>query len=222
MRGLLAALIALVLVGAAPAHAAPRLLVTGDSMITFVDDLLKTDLRASGEARVRTDRRVATGLAKPWLLNWFKHARRQVRRFHPDVVVATMGANDIHPIRGARCCGRAWIRHYARRIGRLARIWRRGGAREVYWLTLPIQLHARLEPLFTGVDAAVERARGVEVIDVRPIVNPGGVYVHELETAPGVVEQIRFDDGVHLWWPGARLVADAVLARLRGDGALRR
>jgi hypothetical protein len=71
------------------------------------------------------------------------------------------------------------------------------------------------------VNAAIERARRIRVVDVRPIVNPGGLYHHELEVAPGDVQQIRYEDGVHLWWPGARLVADAVLARLRADGALR-
>jgi hypothetical protein len=207
---------------AAPAREAPRVLATGDSMLMYTDRVLRARLHASARARVISDIRVATGLAKPWLLHWDAHAAWQARRHRPDVVLATMGANDIHPIGRSPCCSARWAAAYAGRIGRLARVWRRGGARRVYWLTLPIQAHARLEPLFTAVNRAVERAPDVRVIDVRPIVNPGGAYHHELEVAPGDVRQIRFEDGVHLWWPGAELVADAVIARLEADGVIPR
>jgi hypothetical protein len=228
---LLAAIIAVLVVGAsvaasdaAPAPAAhaerPRVLVTGDSSVMFTDEVLRRTLHASRAARVTLDRHVATGLAKPWLLRWERHAAWQARRRRPDVVITSMGANDIHPIGRSQCCAAGWVRAYAGRIGRLARVWRRGGARRVYWLTLPIQAHARLEPLFTAVNLAVERAHGIEVIDVRPVVNPSGRYHHELEVAPGVVEQIRHEDGVHLSQAGAELVAAAVVARLRADGIL--
>jgi hypothetical protein len=213
--------------GVVPGEAAarretPRILVTGDSMLMFTDRVLRTRLRASGRARVVRDLHVATGLAKPWLLRWDRHAAWQMRRHRPGIVLATMGANDIHPIGRSPCCGASWVAAYAGRIGRLARVWRRGGARRVYWLTLPIQAHARLEPLFTAVNRAVERAPDVEVIDVRPVVNPGGEYHHTLEIAPGVVRQIRFEDGVHLWWPGAGLLADAIIARLEADAVILR
>jgi hypothetical protein len=205
--------------GARPA--APRVLATGDSMITFVDRELRLLLGPAGAARVVSDIRNATGVTKPWLLDWRAHARRQALRHRPRIVVATMGANDVHPIRGVRCCGARWSRFYAARIEQLVREWRRAGVRHVYWLTLPIQAHARLEPLFTAVNRAVLRVRGVRVVDVRPIVNPGGHYVSEMEVAPGDVRQIRSEDGVHLWHAGARLVAEAVAARLRADGLVR-
>jgi hypothetical protein len=209
---------------AAPATALepPRILVTGDSMLMYTDRVLQTRMRASGQARIVRDLRVATGLAKPWLLDWDRHAAAQMRRHRPDVVLVAMGANDIHPIGRSPCCGPAWVERYAGRIGRLARVWRRGGARHVYWATLPIQAHARLEPLFTGVNRAVERASDVEVVDVRPVVNPGGLYHHTLEVAPGVVRQIRYEDGVHVWWAGAALLADAIVARLVADAVILR
>ena len=207
---------------APPAHAAPlRILATGDSMLMLTDRVLRRTLEPTGRARVISAIHAATGLTKPWLLDWPRHAATQVRRHRPDVVLVTMGANDVHPIDGAPCCGgRRWVARYAAHIERLTKVWRRGGVRRVYWLTLPIQAHARLAPVFTGVNAAIARAR-VAVFDVRPIVNPGGRYVHEVEVAPGVVEQIRSADGVHLWWAGARLVAGGIIERLRADGLLR-
>ena len=205
---------------AAPASDAPRILATGDSMLKYTDSVLRRELHASGRARVISDIHVATGLAKPWLLRWEEHAPEQVPRHRPDVVLATMGANDIHPLGRARCCGAAWVAAYAGRIGRLSRAWRRAGARRVYWLTLPVQAHARLEPLFSAVNRAVERAPGIRVIDLRPVITPGGRYHHELEVAPGIVRRVRFDDGVHLWWPGAELVAGLITRRLEADGVL--
>jgi len=217
----LACALALTLVCAAPAAAGgPRILATGDSMMKLTPGGLIAQLHPSGLAEIRTDIRVATGLTKPWMLVWREHAARQARRYRPDVVLAIMGANDVHPIRGVRCCSARWSRRYATRIEQVARAWRRGGVRRVYWLTLPIQAHARLEPVFSAVNRAVERARGIRVIDTRPVVTPGGRYVHELEVAPGDVRQIRAADGVHLWHAGARLVVDAIVARLRADGVI--
>ena len=58
------------------------------------------------------------------------------------------------------------------------------------------------------------------MIDAYALLTPDGVFVEEMETSPGVVEQIRSEDGVHLWHAGARLVATTVTARLQADGVV--
>ncbi|HEX2087971.1 MAG TPA: hypothetical protein VHF89_19950, partial [Solirubrobacteraceae bacterium] len=203
----------------APAAAAAplRVLATGDSMMLLTDIELRAALE---DARVVSDIRVATGLTKPHLLDWRRHAVWQARRHRPDVVIAAMGANDAYALRRARCCGRRWVARYARRIDALARAWRRGGADRVYWLTLPAPQHAKMRRQFDGVNAAVRRARRVRTIDTRPLLSPDGEFHAELETSPGTVERVRSTDGVHLWWPGARMVAAAIEERLRADGVL--
>ena len=206
----------------AAATARPRILATGDSMMLLTDRELRAALAPTGRAVVRDDVRPATGLTKPHLLDWVRHARRQARRYRPDVVVVTMGANEGFPLGTARCCGARWRTAYEARIERVSRAWRRGGVERVYWLTLPEPIPSVLSARFAGVNAAVSRARGIAVVDTRPILTPDGVFLQELETAPGRVEKIRSDDGVHLWWPGARLVAAAVVERLEDDGILRR
>jgi hypothetical protein len=211
--------LALALAAAAPAAAKPRILATGDSMMMLTDRQLRSAL-AGGRATVMSDIRVATGLTKPQLFDWQSYAVRQVRRRRPDVVVMAMGANEAFPIGRARCCGSRWRVRYAVRMERLARTWRRAGVDRVYWLTLPAPVESFLTPIIAGVNAAVVRARGVSVIDTRPILTPDGVFVAEAETSPGVVEKIRSDDGVHLWHAGARLVAAAIVARLEADGVL--
>jgi hypothetical protein len=205
---------------AAGGEARPRVLATGDSMMLLTDRQLRAALAPAGRAVVMSDVRVATGLTKPHLFDWERHAKRQLRRRRPDVVVAAMGANDAFPIGRARCCGTRWRMAYARRIERLARAWRRGGVERVYWLTLPEPVPSVLTERFAGVNAAVDRARGIAVVDTRPILTPDGVFVAEMETSPGRVEKVRSDDGVHLWWAGARLVAAAIAERMEADGLL--
>jgi hypothetical protein len=214
--------VALMLLAAAPAAADARplrVLATGDSMMMLTDRELKRALE--GRAIVMRDVRVATGLTKPHLIDWVGYAGRQAERRRPDVVVVAMGANDGFRLRGARCCKGRWVGRYARRIEAVAQAWRSRGARAVYWLTLPAPVPGFLTPRFQGVNAALDRApRGVTVIDTRPLLTPFGSFVKEAETSPGVIEQIRSNDGVHLWWPGARIVARTVVARMEADGLL--
>jgi hypothetical protein len=213
----LAAVVALATAGVADARPL-RVLATGDSMMLLTDRELGRAL--AGRAIVMRDVRVATGLTKPYLIDWIGYAGRQAERRRPDVVVVAMGANDGYKLRGAPCCRGAWIPRYARRIEAVARAWRRRGVRQVYWLTLPAPVPGFLTPRFQGVNTAVTRARNVTVVDTRPLLTPLGSFVKTAETSPGVVEQIRSDDGVHLWWPGARIVSREVVTRLEEDGLL--
>lgn len=220
-------LVVLALLAAAPAAQArpQRVLVTGDSMMLLTDRYLKQGLEQGGAASVHVDIRVATGLSKPHLLDWGALARRQSARYRPDVVVATLGANDGWPIRGARCCGSRWVARYATRARRVMRTWSRAGAARVYWLTLPAPDDAALGRQFAAVNAAAQRAArgvpGAAIVDLRPVITPTGAFQQRM-AIDGVDQQIRSNDGVHLWWPGARLAADHVLARLRADGAAAR
>lgn len=216
-RAVVAALAGALLAAApAAAAAAPRVLATGDSSMLLTDRQLRDSL--ADRAHVSIDVRPATGLTKPHLFDWQHYAKRQMLRRRPDVVVASMGANEAFPIGRAKCCGKRWSVRYARRVTRLARAWRRRGAKAVYWLTVPEPVTSFITPRIRGVNRAVRRARGIRIIDAYALLTPDGVFVEEMETSPGVVEQVRSEDGVHLWWPGARIVAAAIVARLEADG----
>lgn len=220
---LLAAIVVLCAIPATADARALRVLVTGDSMMLLTDRYLKGALEQGGRAHVRTDIHVSTGLSKPDLLDWTTYAERQVERRPAGLVIATMGANDGYPIRGARCCGARWIARYATRARRVMRAWSQDGTTRVLWLTLPAPDDVELGRQFDAVNRAVIRAAaplpGVGVVDLRPIITPTGRFQSRM-AIDGVEQQIRSDDGVHLWWPGARLAADAILARLRADGAI--
>ena len=76
------------------------------------------------------------------ILDWVKHARKQVRKYRPHVTVVFIGAGDTEPLSSSggpqvACCHRAWIDAYADRVESMMRTYMRGQRRDVYWLTLP-------------------------------------------------------------------------------------
>ena len=119
-----------------PANGHLSLLATGDSMIQIIDGFLAQRLQ-SDRVTVHSDARISTGISKPFLLNWPFHAKQQARRLRPDVTVVFIGANDGFPLHGVNCCGRDWIKAYARRVSGMMASYARRGAGSVYWATLP-------------------------------------------------------------------------------------
>lgn len=200
-----------------------RLLATGDSMIQIVDNYLKDRLGPRGIG-VRSDARISTGLSKPFLLNWPKHAAGQARQVRPDVTVVFIGANDGFPFGGIDCCGQAWVDAYAKRAEEMMRAYSRGGRGLVYWLTLPAPRPAQWKPVYPAVNRAVERAAAtfhgaVRVVDIARTITPGYRFRQSM-TWHGHSESVRQPDGVHLSPAGAS-IAEALIERaLRADGVL--
>lgn len=190
-----------------------RVLAAGDSMVQIVDDFLRARVRPAG-AGVRFDDHISTGLSKPFLLDWPRHAAAVARSYRPDVTVMFIGANDGFPFGRAGCCGPAWVRAYAAKARGMMRSYERRGAGRVYWLTLPTPRGGAFRRIFGAVDRAVRRAaRGlgdVRIVDTGRVISPGGVF------RPSV----RQRDGVHLNVRGAAIVAGLVVSALRRDGLL--
>ena len=212
------------------AGAAPRVLVTGDSMVRPLDrQLIRPVERAGG--RLKRDTRPGTNLSRPLAFDWVRHARRQMKRYRPDATVMFIGAGDSYPLkaedgREVECCSRSWIAAYARRVGRLMSIYRRDGRANVYWLTLPAARnrdHARrIAAVNAGITAAAEEAaEGVRVVDTVPVLSPGYRFKRRIRYK-GRRVVIRDDDGVHLTVGGARVARDLVVRAMRRDGVLPR
>ena len=223
----LVAVMAAAALGAAPSAAAqvpvpvpeapappPRFLVTGDSMMYVMQQPLARRLRAAG-AEAIPDSAFGTGITKPWILDWRVHARSQMAQRRPDVTLMFIGANDLFPLGGARCCSDTWVRRYAQRVRQLA-----GTYRTVYWLTLPAPRDRGLARGFRAVNRALGRAADVvRLVDIRPVFTPGGRYRRRM-TWLGRRVVVRQLDGVHLSPDGSRIAADVLVQRLRADRVL--
>jgi hypothetical protein len=186
-------------------------LATGDSMMYVMQRPLARELRAAGH-EVKTDGRFGTGLTKPFILDWAQHAHEQVAEFHPDVTFMFIGANDLFPIAGARCCGRAWVAGYVRRARRLTRIYGR-----TIWLTLPAPRDRGLRRAFRIVNRAIRRAvalePGAELLDLVPVFTPGWRYRRTMRWN-GRRVVVRQLDGVHLGHDGLTIASRLALAAI--------
>ncbi len=189
------------------------MLATGDSMMYVMQQPLARRLRALGH-EVKVDGRFGTGITKTHILDWIAHARSQVDEFHPDVTVVFMGANDMFPIAGAKCCGARWRALYAGRMRRMIAIYGR-----TIWMTLPAPKDPGLRDVFRKVNAAIRAgvAGRAELLDVVPLFTPRFRY-RRIMPWRGEQVVVRQLDGVHLGHEGVKIASDVVVDAL-GNGA---
>jgi len=209
-----------------------RLWIAGDSLVITPGYAIQ---RAAAENRAfkpvgSIDGRVATGLARPDVFNWFKEIREQLASLKPNVVVLAFGGNDDKAYMTGLPEGvsidsfgdPAWTHEYRRRVGALFDMIHRAGAHAV-WIGLP-QTRDRAQTLrFDVVNAAVaaearERPRSVTYVDTYlGFAGPDGQYAQYL-TLPGRGEvKVRADDGVHFEPAGGDVIAGEVVKALRTE-----
>lgn len=188
-----------------------------------LDSDLAADFLSDG-VRVIQDPHIGTGISTTFVVNWAQLSAAQVRSYHPDAVVAFIGANDGFPMAGpgglqVACCSAAWAAIYANRVRQIANTYRQAGAAHVYWLTLPTPRDAARAKISRVVNAAIDVgtepwAAQVTVIDTVPIFTPGGVYRDTMKIG-GAETIVRQSDGIHLNDAGSSLLARVVLQALR-------
>jgi hypothetical protein len=201
------------------------LLVTGDSLAQPLDVELARRLASKGVNTVR-DAHLGTGISKTDIVDWGQLSALQVRQRKPDAIIMFMGANEGFPMPGAggrqvQCCGPNWAAIYATRARKMMDTYRRRGAARVYWLTLPMPRDPARQKIARSVNAAIlvaaEPFRSqVRVLDMSALFTPRGRYRAAMAVA-GRNTIVRRPDGIHLNDAGARVAADTVIGRLRGD-----
>ena len=110
------------------------------------------------------DGRVATGLTRPDVFNWFEEIRARVKELHPTVVVLDFGGNDDKAYMTGLpdgvtiddFGGSVWRKEYARRVGGVMDAINRAGA-FVVWIGLPQTSSADQTARFDVVNAVAEK-----------------------------------------------------------------
>ena len=205
----------------APKRALRTLLVTGDSLVQPLDDVLARRLSGGEAIHVVRDPHIGTAISKTGLVDWGKLSVRQAGEERPDGVVVFLGANEGFPLDGEECCSAAWAAAYATRARTMMNTYRREGAARVYWLTLPLPRDERRQEIARAVNGAVRAAAAayraqVRVLDMAAIFTPGGRYRDDM-AVDGEQRLVRGADGIHLNETGAELAADAVQRALGAD-----
>ncbi|HEX4363371.1 MAG TPA: hypothetical protein VHZ75_02405 [Solirubrobacteraceae bacterium] len=204
-----------------------RVLVTGDSMVYGIIDVLGRSVRATG-GTLHGDPNPGSGITKPMLVDWPVHARASVRTLHPDATVVFLGAAvDAFPLTSAAgqsidCCGREWIAAYARRVHAMMTTYLRGGHALVYWVLLPLARDPARTESIKAINAAITQAAasigdGVRLVDIAPDVTPHGQYTDTI-AYHGKQVAVREPDGMHLANAGVHIATTVILRAMRRDG----
>jgi hypothetical protein len=206
-----------------------RLWIAGDSLVIVPGESL---LRAAGGSPViepigPIDGRIATGLERPDVFNWFTHVRDVMKKRKPRAVVLMFGGNDDHDFMTGLPPGAeigpfdssSWVAEYRRRVGGLMDTVTRKGAYLV-WIGLPITRDAAQTQRFDTINAIVQseaakRPGRVSYLDTYFFfAGDNGGYAQYVTTDSGRLVKMRADDGVHFERPAGDLIARQVLRKL--------
>jgi hypothetical protein len=172
--------------------------------------------------------RLSTGLARPDLYNWFTRFRQVIGQLHPQVAVLSFGADDAHDYLAGVPAGRtvgplgssSWSAEYRRRVDGVTRELDAAGV-YVIWLGLPIPDGAGFRKSFPIVNAVLEQVArahpgGAAYVDTWHLLDDAhGRYTSYLRVH-GRLTLMRLPDGVHYTSAAGDLIAQVVLAKLRG------
>jgi hypothetical protein len=206
-----------------------RLWIAGDSLVVVPGESL---LRAAGGSPViepvgPVDGRIASGLERPDVFNWFRHIPEQMRKRKPRAVVVMFGANDDHGfmtglpegVEISSFGGSSWRAEYRRRVGGIMDAVSRSGAFLV-WLGLPITRDAEQTGRYDTINAIVQseaakRPGRVSYLDTYFFfAGDDGGYAQYVSSSSGKLVKMRADDGVHFERAAGDLIAREVLRRL--------
>jgi hypothetical protein len=175
----------------------------------------------------RVDARLATGLERPDVFNWFTYIHDALVRLEPRAVVVSFGANDDHDYMTGLPPGvsigpfgsSSWLDEYHRRVGGLMDEITQEG-RFLVWVGTPITRDAaqsrRFELLNAVYRAEAEKRPGrVAFVDTYTLMQDShGRYADFLPDSSGTLVRVRALDGVHYAGAGGDIVARQVIARL--------
>ncbi len=206
-----------------------RIWVAGDSLVIVPGQSI---LRAGGGRRAiepidDVDGRIASGLERPDVFNWFERVAEVMRKERPRAVVLMFGGNDDHGFMTGLPEGReldgfgsgSWTAEYRKRVGGIMDTVTRSGAYLV-WIGLPITNDRDQTARFDTINAVVQsqaakRPGRVSYLDTYfYFAGSDGGYAQFVENDSGRLVRMRADDGVHFERAAGDLIARKVLNRL--------
>ena len=206
-----------------------RIWIAGDSLVIVPGESV---LRAIAGNRAfdavdAIEGRIASGLERPDVFNWFTHVREVMDTRSPSAVVVMFGGNDDHGFMTGVPDGReigtfgspSWRAEYRRRVATVMdTVTSRGGY--LVWIGLPITRDAeqtlRYDLINTIAQTEAAKRKGrVSYLDTYFFfAGEDGGYAQYVEDAAGKLVKMRAEDGVHFERPAGDLIAEKVLERL--------
>jgi hypothetical protein len=203
-----------------------RLWIAGDSLAGSLGPSLGKTTAATGVVQPIYDSRVSSGLGSPQFFDWPRHAKEEMARLDPEVVVFIIGTNDfrVPSPKPTDASGEPeWRAEYAQLVTEMLDAFEAGGSsvgeRLVYWVGGPTMQDQKKD---AGVRAVNEVARSVvakhpraRYIDAYKLfAGEDGEFTATLPGEDGESIRVRAGDGIHLTPEGGDLLATRVYAPL--------
>jgi len=206
-----------------------RVWMAGDSLVVVPAQSILREVAGNRavEADSEIEGRLATGLERPDVYNWFSRFRRVMRDEKPQAVVVMFGGNDDHGYMTGLPEGRsissfgsqAWRQEYRRRVATVMNTVTREGA-FIVWIGLPVSKDAEQTRRYDTINAIVQseaakRPGRASYLDTYFFfAGEDGGYAQYVEDDAGRLVKMRADDGVHFERAAGDLIAEKVLERL--------
>ena len=204
--------------------------IAGDSLVIVPGESLLRAVAGNRavDAADAIDGRIASGLERPDVFNWFTRIRDVMETDKPKAVVVMFGGNDDHNLMTGIPEGRevgtfgspSWRAEYRRRVASVMDTVTRNGAYLV-WIGLPITRDSNQTLRFDVINSIVQteaakREGRVSYLDTYFFfAGENGGFAQYIEDPSGKLVKMRADDGVHFERPAGDIIAAKVLDRLQ-------
>ncbi len=202
-----------------------RVWIIGDSLMELLGPSLVNLADETGVVDAEVDFRFVSGLTRRDFFDWPAHAREQIPIRRPEVIIAMFGGNDgqdvvVDGVVVERWTP-PWVEFYRGRVSEAMDAFTSGGA-HLYWIGLPVMRNAVFSDhvrLMNDVylEEAAERPLVTVVESWDHFTDENGSYSAYLLDDRGRLELMRYDDGVHFTWAGARRLAAVIVERMSED-----
>ena len=197
------------------------ILEIGDSVGEDVALGISNQLSMTHGVRLVPADRISTGLTTPYVYDWPRNLKKFLSRFHPQLVVVCMGADDQHAIvvNGvAEPFGsKAWQTAYIAEVRKIVSVATLHGSR-VLWIGLPV-----MRPVVYGrgvqlINALVQRVvttyPGVTYLPIFGLFSTTDGKFRDAASVNHAWQSLRMSDGIHLSSTGDNVAGTYVVNQM--------
>lgn len=197
--------------------------IIGDSLSITPGESMRRNFPIDAFNIIGLQGQISTGLARPDVFNWFTHINDVVVKYHPQLIIATFGANDNQYLFGdSGAIGpfgtEIWRQEYSKRIASTLDYLAHQGVYTV-WIAIPPVRDSVRNGHYTFInditrrEVAARPTTATYVETAKAFTNPDGSYSDAL-VIDGTPTLLRAPDGIHFTRAGGDLIERLVLEKL--------
>jgi hypothetical protein len=199
-----------------------KILIIGDSFIESVfGPQLERDLLAYNGISVVRYGKIATGFNRnSETFNWTNNIGWLLSQNNPDVIIISLGANDVNPMLGMTFYQQEWRDEYSRRVGAFFEAIP-AEYTHIYWIGHTISTNSIwnegiviIQDIFNNYIDSYANHKFINIWDKFTV---NGAYAPYIENDLGVMIKVKDSDGIHFSQSGAEMLSRLVIETMKED-----